>query len=273
MNYLRSSAPVAFACAALLAHGAASATAQLGGVISTTFSEGGCNKSALVPLTTEQDTFALNLAAPCAAGSAGGTLKGDAATGSVGLKVDAAGTGFVSSQVSLADQWILTPPPGTAAGTYAIPVSLHIDGTVSAGAIAVLGGQFLTYSMTVLDFNSFSSRIDGIDAVTVTGPYSKTFGGPLNVRYFGPGSSVPSKLEISVQMSVPQLRAGTIDFYNTAFAALTLPTGWTAVTSSGLPVTAVPEPATSALILLGLGTLVLLGRGAGAGNRRAKTTT
>jgi hypothetical protein len=272
MTLLRSCASAAIASIALLVHGAVGATAQIGGVISTTFSEAGgaCNQTALVPLTTAQDTFALNLAAPCAAGSAGGTLKGDAATGTVGLKVNAAGTGFVSSQVSLIERWTLTPPAGTAIGTYAIPISLHIDGTVTTGARAVLGGPFLTYNMTVLDIYSSlpGGRLDGIGAVTSTGPYSKTFSGPVNVRYFGPGSLV-STVEIDVQMSVAQLATGTIDFYNTAFAALTLPPGWTAVTSSGLPVVgAVPEPATVLMMVLGMVALALRGRMAGAFVRR-----
>lgn len=273
MNSLRLFASAAVACTVLLGPSAASATAQIGGVISTTFSEGGgtCNKTALVPLTTPQDTFALNLAAPCAAGSAGGTLRGDAATGAVGLKVDASGTGFVSSEVSLIERWTLTPPAGTAAGTFAIPVNLHIDGTVSAGATAVLRGPFLTYNMTLLDTNSAlpGGRIDGIGSVTSTGIYSQTFSGPVNVRYFGPGSLL-STVEIDVQMTVAQLSTGTIDFYNTAFASLTLPPGWTAVTSSGLPVVAVPEPSTVLLMLLGVGALALRGRGASAFIKRTR---
>lgn len=273
MNNLRLFPAAVVACTALLGHGAASATAQIGGVISTTFSEGGgtCNKTALVPLTTAQDTFALNLAAPCAAGSAGGTLKGDAATGAVGLTVNASGTGFVSSEVSLVERWTLTPPAGTAAGTFAIPVNLHVDGTVSAGATAVLRGPFLTYNMTLLDTNSAlpGGRIDGIGSVTGTGIYSQTFSGPVNVRYFGPGSLL-STVEVSVQMTVAQLSTGTIDFYNTAFASLTLPSGWTAVTSSGLPVVAVPEPSSALLILVGAGALVLRGRSAGAFLKRRR---
>lgn len=247
------------ACAAVGASDTASATAQIGGVISATFSapNPGCNQTAQVPLTTPQDSFALSLAAPCIAGSAGGSVKGNAATGSIGLQVTAGGNGYVSSQVSLVDLWTLTPPAGTAPGIYAIPLSLQIEGTASG--VAVLG-TFLSYTMTALDFNALQtgSRLDGIGSVTTPGPYTQIFNGPLNVRYFG--ASLPTKVQLSLQMSVPQLSTGTIDFYNTAFVALALPPGWTAVTSSGLPVATVPEPVPALLLLTGLAVLALRGR-------------
>lgn len=246
------------AFAALLAPGAASATANIGGTIGASFSEalGACNRALQVSNGTLQDTFALNLSAPCAAGFAGGNLQGTAASGAVGLRTFAAGTGSAAAQVSLTDNWILTPPPGTVAGFYLIPVSLHIDGTVSPGATALLG-TFLSYSMSLRDINSGlpSSSFSVTGSVTGTGVYSQTFSSMLNVRYFGPGSLLTTE-EISVQLSAQQVFNGTVDFYNTAVASLALPAGWTAVTSSGLAVTPVPEPTTAVLMLLGVAALV-----------------
>lgn len=261
MTEIRSHFALATACIGLLAGGAASATAQIGGVVSTSFAEafGACNKSALVPLTTLQDNFTLDLTAPCAAGSAGGNLKAAASTGSAGLKVFAAGTGAVAAQVSLIDNWVLTPPPGTAAGNYMIPVHLQIDGTVSAGA-TTQRPAFLDYGLTLRDVHGGSlplATFTAYGSVTASGAYSQSYDNVLGVRYFGPGGGLQTTVETTVQMSVGQLASGTIDFYNTAFASLALPAGWSAVTSSGLPVvSAVPEPATAVLMLYGVGVLV-----------------
>jgi hypothetical protein len=255
MTRLPSRLLLAAVCAGIWASGPAGATAQLGGVIDATFVSGNCNQSAQVPLTTLQDNFALNLAVPCSAGAVSGSLKGSSATGSIGLTLTASGNGFAAATVALVDFWYLTPPPGTAAGFYTIQATLHIDGT--AAGVPVLG-NYLTYTMTLLDFNSSlpNGRIDGIGAVTTPGAYSQTFSAPLSVRYFGPGGG-PAVLQVALQMSVPNLNAGTVDFFNTGFAALSLLPGWTAVTSSGLPVTPVPEPAAAVLMLLGAGALAL----------------
>lgn len=257
MTELRPVILLATACVGLLASSAARATARIGGVVSTSFAEafGACNRSTQVPQDTLQDSFTLNLTAPCAAGSAGGNLKAAAATGSAGLKVFAFGTGAVAAQVSMIDNYLLTPPPGTPAGNYLIPVSLHIDGTVSAGSTSQ-NPAFLSYGLTLRDIyggNLPPAIFTAYDSVTATGAYSQTFNSSLSMRYFGPGGGLQTTVELTVQMSVSQLASGTIDFYNTAFASLALPAGWTAVTSSGLPVTAVPEPATALLMLLGVG--------------------
>lgn len=254
MTQVRSFTFAATVCAALLAHGNVGATASIGGVISASFNEafGACNQNVQVSNGTLQNNFALNLSAPCAAGSAGGSLVGTAASGSVGLKTFAAGTGSAAAQVSLIEIWTLTPPPGTAAGIYAIPVSLHLDGTVSAGTTSLLG-RFLDYSMSLRDTNSgLPSSLFGVTGSVInTGLYSQTFNSLLSVRYFGPGS-LPTTEEISIVLTSQQIFGGSVDFYNTAFASLALPAGWTAATSSGLPVTQVPEPATAVLMLLGV---------------------
>lgn len=253
---LRSRLSLAAICAGLLAGAPAHATGQIGGVISTSFAEafGACNKSAIVPLDTAQDTFSLSLTAPCAAGSAGGTLKGAAASGSAGLMVYATGTGAVASMVSLMDLWLLTPPAGTLPGDYLIPVHLHVDGTVSAGATSQRP-SFLEYSLNLSNLYGGSGPATAFSAngsVAGVGAYAKTFDSALSVHYFGPGAGLQTTVLTTVQMTVFQLEHGTVDFYNTAFAALDLPAGWTAVTSSGLPVvSAVPEPGTALLALCG----------------------
>jgi hypothetical protein len=247
-------------CAGLLAGSAAHATGYIGGIISTSFAEafGACNKSALIPLDTRQDSFALNLAAPCAAGSAGGDLKGSAASGSVGLKVFATGTGAVAAQVSLMDNWVLTPPAGTLAGDYLIPVHLHVDGTITAGA-TTQRPAFLDYGLTLRDIYGGLAPpavFTAYGSVAGTGAYSKTFDSMLSVHYYGPGGGLKTTVETTAQMTVGQLEHGSVDFYSTAFASLDLPAGWTAVTSSGLPVVSVPEPGTAMLMLCGAAALL-----------------
>ena len=250
---------LATACSGLFACSAVGATAQIGGVISATFSEalGACNKSTQVPQTTLQDSFNLALAAPCAAGSVSGTLRAETATGSAGLLLIAAGTGSASAQVSLIDTYVLTPPAGTPVGTYLIPVSLHIDGSVAAGPVGP-SGSFLSYGMALADgsgSNLPSATFYANGNVTSIGAYSQTFNSGLSVRYFGAGS-LPMTVHFTVNLAAGQFKDGTLDFYNTALVSLALSDGWSAMTSSGLPVvSAVPEPATAVLLLLGVGVL------------------
>jgi hypothetical protein len=258
---------VAFAATCLLAaSGGASATAQLGGVVSAGFVAGGglCAKNKQVPLTTPQDTFALSLAAACVDGSsASGDLHAEAATRSIGLRVSAAGASTVAAQVGFVDQWLLSVAPGTPIGTYTIPVSFKLDGTVSAGT-APFFGSFLSYVFGTRDLYGGSapgSALSVSDKVTATGAFSQTFAGTVNFRYFGPGSGLPLTAEVEMILFVPHLENGTIDFYNTASVSMTLPDGWSAATLSGLPLSfapPVPEPASGELLALGLGWLVLM---------------
>jgi len=259
MTKLRPLFLLATTCGVLLTCGAAGATAQIGGGINASFSEalGACNKSSQVPQTTLQDSFNLTLTAPCAAGSVSGTLRADTATGSAGLRVIAAGTGSASAQVSLIDTYVLTPLAGTPVGTHLIPVSLHIDGSVAAGSPAA-SGSFLSYGMGINDGSGSSlpsATFSANGKVTSIGAFSQTFNSDLSVRYFGPGS-LPMTVQFTVNLTTGQFKDGTLDFYNTALVSLALPDGWSAVTSSGLPVvSAVPEPATAVLLLLGVGLL------------------
>ena len=256
----------AAACFALAASGGASATAQLGGVVSAGFVAGGglCAKNGQVPLTTVQDTFALSVAATCIDGSsASGDLHAEAATRTIGLRVAAAGASTVAAQVGFVDQWLLSVAPGTAVGSYTIPVSFTVEGSVSPGT-APFFGSFLSYVFDTRDIYGGSapgSALSVSDKVTTTGAFSRTFAGTVSFRYFGPGSALPPTAEVEMTFFVPHLENGTIDFYNTGSVSMTLPNGWSATTSSGLPLVfapAVPEPASGALLALGLGLILVL---------------
>lgn len=237
----------------LLAAGNAHATANVGGVISASFAEaaGDCNKTVLAGPAV-RDTLQASLNAPCQKGSVTGDIRAGADTASVGLRVAANGTGYTASQVSLSDEIVLTPPAGTAVGTYAIPVTFHLDGEISPGTKS-LEPYYLYYTFSIMagfDAGSFSER----GRLTAAGSYSQSFDWVLNVQYFGPGNLISAVY--SIGLTVPTVSEGTVDFYNTAGMGLSLPAGWVATTSSGLPlVSAVPEPSVWLGLLLGLGWL------------------
>jgi hypothetical protein len=246
----------------------AMATASIGGVISVVASSGVCGDSALVPGNTAQDTFLLSGNAACNGEFALVDLRGDAASASVGLLASASGNGFGSSQaaaqVSFTDHWLLTPPVGTAPGTSInIPVSLSLDGDISAGAVFHPGfGRFLDYNLKISDLYgplSPGGLFSAIGSISATGPYSQTFNGSVNFFYFG-GTSLPMTAVVELSLSVPGLLEGTIDFYNTASVSIDLPPGFTATTSSGVPldVADVPLPTAPALFAgLGLACLIV----------------
>lgn len=270
MNVRTTLLRLATACAGLACAGQALATANLGGVVSTSFTGGfgSCNKSQLVPQGTPQDTFALNLAASCDGGAAtaSGNLKANADTGTVGLKLSANGGASAAAQVRYYDTWLVNVAPGTLPGTYTIPVTYKIEGSVTPGSFARLGNQFLEYSISTRDFYAGllpPSFYSATGKVTSTGSFLQTYAANVAFRYFGPGSALPMTAEVEIILTAPQIEHGTMDFFNTAAVGLSLPAGWSATTSSGLPLafaTAVPEPATGALLLLGLGGLGALAR-------------
>lgn len=242
--------------------GLAHATAQLGGALSLGVN-GGCRFDALVPLTTLQDTFVLAGATPslpgCGGLSVSGALRGDAASPAVGLKIVASGPNTpAAAQVSLVDEWIITPPAGTAAGPVLFPVILTLDGLVAPGSVfQAATGRFLDYTLAISDkYNGldplYKFRTDS--QITTTGPASLSFSGTVAIRNYNT-AAIPMTAVVQLGLSVPNLLAGTVDVFNTASLTMTLPPGFTAVTSSGLPLrfaTPVPEPGTNALWALGL---------------------
>lgn len=244
-----------------LTAGDASATASLGGTLAAVASGGACSDTKQVPSTTLQDTFLLGGTAACSGDFASADMHGDAAAASVGLRGAALGNGLGSSSVaamiSLTDQWLLTAPVGTAPGMISIPVSLTIEGSVSPGAaFAPFSGRFLDYGLLIRDHYSAGvpgSFLSAGGSVVADGNFSETFNGSVNFRYYGPGS-LPMTADVSMNLSIPALWEGTVDFYNTAAISMALPAGFSATTSSGTPLVfaPIPEPGVNATMLAGL---------------------
>ena len=263
------------ACLALLYSSPAAATARMGGAISLVGGLGSCNVTALVPLDTAQDVFALSRNTGCAGTSSSVDLRADAASGSVGLRGTSAGNGLGSSQaaaqVSFMDLWSIGVPAGFAPGTFSIPVTLKLDGSVSPTALSAFN-RFADYGLTFRDVYaglSPTSLLQGYGSITAAGNYALSFSGNVEFRYFGPGSALPPTAEVTMSVSMPGLNEGTLDFYNTASVWLDLPSGFTATTSSGIPLVfaPVPEPGSGALLALGAACL-----GVGGAWRRARAT-
>lgn len=253
----------------LLALGDAAATARTGGVIALIGGAGACNKNQFVPLDTQQDNFALSESTACNGSSASGAMHSSAATASAGLRAAASsgplppGSGQTSAQISFMDTWTLGVPTGTPTGTFLIPVSLHLDGVIAPGSVFHPAyGRFIDYGLTVRDSYTFgvpAAILSASGSISATGNFAQTFSGNVAFRYWGPGS-LPSLAEVSINLYVPGLIDGALDFYNTASITMDLPSGFTATTSSGIPLIfpAVPEPTTS--LLLAAGAALLWGR-------------
>lgn len=274
----RISSAVASMLAGCLLAGPAAATASLGGVVTALSGLGQCHDTHIVPGTTLQDTLNLSAATACQGGSAGGTVYGDAATGAVGMSGYAIGSSpvpgssQVAAQVQYMDHWLISVPAGTAPGTISLPVVLTLEGTISAGALSGFN-RFLDYSINLRDLYGapipdppFSAILSSTGSVTATGAFSSVVSGNVNFNYYGPGSALPMTAEVSITMGYPGLNEGTLDFSNTASIAMILPPGFSATTSSGIPLdftSAVPEPATVTMLLAGLAFMA-------AGSRRRK---
>ena len=234
--------------------GPAAATASIGGVVSLVGGSGLCNVSALVPLDTLQDSFLLSRATGCAGTLSDAQLRSSAATASVGMRAASSGNGLGSSQVAaqvrLGDQWQIAVPAGTPLGPITLPVSLHLEGSVSPGAVyGFQFGRFLDYTMNIglpFSFNAFQAN----GSIATTGAFAQTFSGNVTWQYTGQ----PLQAAIELSLSLFGLNEGVLDFYNSAAASIQLPAGYSATTSSGLPLVfaPVPEPSPTALLAAGL---------------------
>lgn len=257
-------AALALACFGVAATGPSLATAQLGGVAGVTFGAGtgSCNRSQSMPTNTLQDTFAVAVASTCIDGAtASASARADAALASVGVRSAAGGLAAAGAFVSFHDTWLLTVAPATLPGTFRIPVNFKLEGSVSPGSFARLGGNFLGYSYSTRDLYgglpASSFAVSG--NVNTTGSYLQNFAGTVDFRYLGVGSALPTTAEVEMTLFVPQVELGSVDFFNSASIGLVLPAGWSATTSSGLAlpftVAAVPEASSAAMLLLGLASL------------------
>ena len=256
-------AALSLGSATLGASGVAMAPANLGGVVSVHANSGVCNASALIPGNTLQDSFQLDRSTACAGGSASANIRASAASGSVGVRATSLGNGLSSSSatavVQFSDEWTITVPAGTPRGTINLPMALHLDGTVSPGAKVnpLYGGRFLEYVLSIGE--QFSFNVLGANGhVSTFGAFSQTFNGVVGFSYSGQ----PLKVALKMNVSIPGLLEGSIDFYNTAAASMTLPAGYSASTSSGIPLVfaPIPEPSNGALLTGGLLALALVRR-------------
>lgn len=250
----------------------ASATAYTGGVVSMIVGahpdtgETSCQFSQVVSLGTQQDSVAISGGTACNGESGYGALYSSAATAKVGISGTALGNALgstqVSAEVSLIDFWTINAPAGTAPNTVvSIPVSFTLDGSISPGA--TFYSPSTTFLTTAFVFGpAFGGPyFTHYDSISGTGVFAQTFSGLVNFLYTGQ----PIAAEINLMLSLNKLSNGAVDFYNTAAISLDLPPGYTAFTSSGVQLFAtvaapVPEPATGAMLALGLGLLVCLGR-------------
>ena len=247
--------------------GPAQATAYLGGVVTALSGLGACHDTHSMPGNTLQDTLSISAAIACQGGSAGGTVTGDAATGSVtisGYSIGSSpvpGSSQVAAQVQYMDHWLINVPAGTAPGLINLPVALRLEGTISPGALSGYS-RYFDYSMKIRDlYGSLnpdppdSSILSSYGSITGPGAFSSIVTGNLNFHYYGPGTALPTTAEVSITLGYPGLNEGTIDFSHTAAISMILPPGYSAVTSSGIVLDfapAVPEPDRIGLLLAGL---------------------
>ena len=259
MSTPRAFAGLVLVCSALGSAGPAAASANIGGVVSLVGGAGLCNVSASVPQSTAQDSFMLGRSTGCAGTAADAQIRGSAATASVGLRAASSGDGLGSSQVAaqvrLMDQWQINVPAGTPLGTINLPLSLDLEGSISGAAVyAPQFGRYLDYDLHIglpFSFNVLSAT----GTVSTTGAFSQTFNGSIAWQYTGQ----PLQAAIDLNLMMFGLNEGTLNFYNSASASILLPAGFSATTSSGLPLVfaPVPEPSPAALLAAGLAFLML----------------
>ena len=255
----------------LCATGSNASAAMIGGVASVhAGGSPGCQDAKAVPLTTLQNNLAMSASVACLGESASVDLYADAATTSIGMQGFADPVFKLGAQVNafvgLIDRWLFTLPASVPTGTIlSFPVSFTLDGSVAPGSSYRSSfSSFMNYVFTISDpqqgyspFQTFQKT----GSITTPGVYADTFSGIINLINRGPFFGMMADIEMNLW--IPGLESGSIDFYNTAKIFIDLPDGVSVTTSTGLPLTfvtppvvpepgSVPEPATWMLLTIGL---------------------
>jgi quercetin dioxygenase-like cupin family protein len=174
----------------------------------------------------------------------------------------------VNAFVGLIDRWIFTLPTSVTTGTIlSFPVSFTLDGTVAPGSSYRSSfSSFMNYVFSISDPQQGLSQFQQTGSITSPGVYADTFSGIINLINRGPGLGMVADVEMNLW--IPGLESGLIDFYNTARISLDLPAGVSVTTSTGLPLTfegspvvpepgSVPEPMSWMLLMAGLAGLTV----------------
>lgn len=244
---------------AVTASGQAWSVADIRGVAGAIASSGQCNDAKQMNLHV--DALNLKATAACGGQSAETELRADAATESIGLRGQAVGSQFGSSQaagsVNLSDRLLFTVPTGTRDGTvFHVPVTFTLDGLISGDALYdTLYNRFIDFDFSI---DAFGVGFQKFGQIASTGAYSQSFSGIADLSYAG--GTLPLVANLSLQLDLVSLLYGTADFFHTATVSLDLPTGMSVTNSSGVPLfikavtppTTVPEPSGLLLLVAGV---------------------
>ncbi len=199
-------------------------------------------------------------AASCTAtngASAAGASRADLTTGSVGLELFAnpvaGGYAGGAGQSALADRLTFSVAGGIGQNEdLLVGVTFTLDGSLSTDALFdSIYGRYLDYNFDFSDFASFAPdhALDALGMVTTT-----PFLGPLTFSKVVKIRGAFLTANVAMDLFVPGIIQGSVDFLNTATVALELPPGVTFTSESGVFLTA-PEPAGAALGVASLLTL------------------
>ncbi len=218
-------------------------------------------------LDTDQVPFSqlpsATTAAACTAAngaSASGATNADLATGSVGIELFtspvAGGYAGAAGQSALSDTLYFAVAGGIAQDEdLLVRVTFTLDGTLSPDALFdSIYGRYFDYNFNFSDTASFAAdhALAALGKVTTT-----PFVGPLIFSKVVKIRGAFLTAHVSLDLFVPGIYQGSLDFGNTAKIALQLPPGVTFTSESGVFLSA-PEPAGTALGVTSLLTLVAL---------------
>jgi hypothetical protein len=235
---------------------------SVGGTVSIFAGVPNCNDSDQV---VNAQLPSATTAAGCTAtngASASGSSLADLTTGSVGLEFlaipVAGGYAGGAGQSSLTDQLHFSVAGGIGQDEdLLVDVTFTLDGALSPDALFDPSyGRYLDYSLHFYDFASF----DPDHALTALGTVTTTpFLGPLTFSKVVKIRGAFLTANVSLDLFVPGIIQGSVDFLNGATIALDLPPGVTFTSQSGAFLTA-PEPGATSLAAATLATFAALAR-------------